>query len=479
MINFIKTRNLLLPFCLFIFSIVLYTKTLLPGVGFWDTGEFQTVAYTFDVAHPTGYPTYLILGKIFTSVFPFGSIAWRMNLLSAIYVSLGIAILGILFLRITKSSLLAFSLGTLLTITPTIWKVAIIADPHSLHFLFTAVYLLLTYKIVNGKSTKLLPILYLVTGFSIGNHMLSIFFIPSLLLTTFFHAKKINSKLIGTSGLFFLLGISVYLALPAIAMIKPPLTSAYSVATLSGLKRLVLGQDFQGLMASWIKETPKESFIYYFSFIKESLPYFFFIFIPFGTLLQFKKDGKFGLVTLIIFAGTLIFSLRYQNSAIERYFIPAQIMYIIWISYFFSYLKKNINNKFKNNVFCKFLVVIYSLIILFASTVFLIQNFAHIDQSKNTSVEKWTMEVFNNLDNNSVIYSWWSYSTSLWYFQKIDKIRNDVLVVNESSSNWEGQAQNYLGKRPVYFIDKIDLENPNLELKNTGNIYQLVFSETH
>ena len=37
-------------------------SVLLPGQGFWDTGEFQTVAPLLGTAHPTGYPTYVILG---------------------------------------------------------------------------------------------------------------------------------------------------------------------------------------------------------------------------------------------------------------------------------------------------------------------------------------------------------------------------------------------------------------------------------
>ena len=42
--------------------ILIVSPGLMPDVGFWDTGEFQTVAPILGTAHPTGYPTYLILG---------------------------------------------------------------------------------------------------------------------------------------------------------------------------------------------------------------------------------------------------------------------------------------------------------------------------------------------------------------------------------------------------------------------------------
>ena len=32
-------------------------SALMPGLGFWDTGEYQTVGPLLGTAHPTGFPT--------------------------------------------------------------------------------------------------------------------------------------------------------------------------------------------------------------------------------------------------------------------------------------------------------------------------------------------------------------------------------------------------------------------------------------
>ena len=59
--------------------------TLLPGLALWDTGEFQAVAPVLGTAHPTGYPSYILLGWVASLLLaPFGEPALRMNLLSAI-----------------------------------------------------------------------------------------------------------------------------------------------------------------------------------------------------------------------------------------------------------------------------------------------------------------------------------------------------------------------------------------------------------
>ena len=58
---------------------------LMPGVAFWDTGELQAVAPLLGTAHPTGFPTYVLLGWLASVVLqPFGEPAFRMNLFSAL-----------------------------------------------------------------------------------------------------------------------------------------------------------------------------------------------------------------------------------------------------------------------------------------------------------------------------------------------------------------------------------------------------------
>ncbi len=57
--------------CLFV-----YLLTLLPGVSFGDSAEFQRVPAELGIPHPTGFPVYVLLGKLF-SLIPLESIAWR------------------------------------------------------------------------------------------------------------------------------------------------------------------------------------------------------------------------------------------------------------------------------------------------------------------------------------------------------------------------------------------------------------------
>src|SRR6185436_5862821 len=88
----VKSRNpsyavsWLLVGALFGLTLLLYLLTLAPSVVtlFDDSLEFQLVTYRLGIAHPTGYPLYTLLGKLFTFL-PIGNVAYRVNVMSAVF----------------------------------------------------------------------------------------------------------------------------------------------------------------------------------------------------------------------------------------------------------------------------------------------------------------------------------------------------------------------------------------------------------
>ena len=66
------------------FCLILYLLTLCPTVYWDDAGELIAACYTLGIPHPPGHPLYAILGKLFT-LLPMGTIAWRVNLMSAFF----------------------------------------------------------------------------------------------------------------------------------------------------------------------------------------------------------------------------------------------------------------------------------------------------------------------------------------------------------------------------------------------------------
>src|ERR1051325_12030626 len=68
----------------FLVSLALYTLTLAPTVTLVDSGELMVAVKTLGVAHPPGFPIYLLLSHI-VALFPLGNVAVRINFASALF----------------------------------------------------------------------------------------------------------------------------------------------------------------------------------------------------------------------------------------------------------------------------------------------------------------------------------------------------------------------------------------------------------
>src|SRR3989449_10721353 len=64
-------------------AFAIYALGACPTIYVGDSGELVTAVHLLGIPHPTGYPLYVLLGKLWTLLIPAGSIAWRMSLFSA------------------------------------------------------------------------------------------------------------------------------------------------------------------------------------------------------------------------------------------------------------------------------------------------------------------------------------------------------------------------------------------------------------
>ena len=69
---------------LFFATLILYLSSICPNMYWRDAAEFQAVAFQLGIAHPAGSPLYALVAKVFTFL-PFGSIAFKVNLVSAFF----------------------------------------------------------------------------------------------------------------------------------------------------------------------------------------------------------------------------------------------------------------------------------------------------------------------------------------------------------------------------------------------------------
>jgi hypothetical protein len=98
--------ELLCAGAVFVATLLLYCWTLAPTVTLTDSGELIVVAHGLGVAHPPGFPLWIILAHL-ASLVPLGNVAVRINFASALFAALASAMLTLVVaeLMITASYL--------------------------------------------------------------------------------------------------------------------------------------------------------------------------------------------------------------------------------------------------------------------------------------------------------------------------------------------------------------------------------------
>ena len=131
-------------------ALAVYVRTLAPSVMWYDMGEFATAAYVLGIAHNTGYPLLMLLGKLFTYL-PVGDIAYRVNLMSAVFAALTVLLSYIIVFELTARRGAALVAALTLAFTSTLWSNATWATSYDLNAFLT---LLILWLILRWRRTR-------------------------------------------------------------------------------------------------------------------------------------------------------------------------------------------------------------------------------------------------------------------------------------------------------------------------------------
>ncbi len=163
-----------------VFSI--YLRTLCPTLYWGDCGELALVVSTLGIPHPTGYPLYCLLGKAWTLLLPFGSLVWKLNVLSAFLGSLATGWLYGFARMIPLPRPLALAVAGLLAFSATFWQQSLITETYTLAAFFTCLLLFLAVRWrTRGCRTGDLRLLAVAYGFTLTCHQTNTLFLPGFI----------------------------------------------------------------------------------------------------------------------------------------------------------------------------------------------------------------------------------------------------------------------------------------------------------
>jgi hypothetical protein len=187
-------------------------RTLLPGVGFGDTAKFQFVGWVLGTPHATGYPNYLVLNHLFLKLVPFGSLAWRANLLSAVFAVAALLVMCRLLVALGVRGGVAALVALAFGLTPTLWSQALAAEVYTLNLLFIAS---VTFAFVRWRQRGERRFFYVGCGLyalSFGCHLTMVTLLPALVVWVWTTERRLfwDVRAIGAVLGLIVLGASQY-----------------------------------------------------------------------------------------------------------------------------------------------------------------------------------------------------------------------------------------------------------------------------
>ena len=154
---------------LFIGAFALYAVSAPRTVMLEDDGLFITTASFAGVAHPPGYPLYVLFGWLASHV-PLGEVAWRIHALSGLMGALTCACVAWIVLRRTGNRPAAWLAGAALAVSEHFWSQAIIADVYTTNTSAVFLTLALVQEAAAARRTRLWVAAAAVYGLGLANH---------------------------------------------------------------------------------------------------------------------------------------------------------------------------------------------------------------------------------------------------------------------------------------------------------------------
>jgi hypothetical protein len=422
-----------------------YLSSMAPGLS-WanygaDGGDLIAAAATGGVAHPTGYPLYLLLARLFQLI-PIGSLAFRTNLLSSIAATLAAVVVYDLLTRsLTPSKprqswLPGMASGFAFGLAPLVWSQAVITEVYTLHILFVALILHLSFTTVPSQflSKHRDGLLGLIFGLAMGNHITILLLLPVLLFGTilrnpdlmksrrFIHGWLLDRKALWHRMIWLGVGLLVYLTLPLRALSNPAVNWGNPVS-LDGFGWLVTGKLYQGqLFNGNIPSILERVRVVVASFLEQfGIPG---LTIGLMGLIVYFRPNRIFLSTLWILLASSLFAIGYGTTDAFMYLIPAFLCFALWIGLGLSGLIKAISPRFQTLGLAIGLVF---LLILFVQAG---THWRQVDASQDQRAEQFGEDVLALAPQDAIVFAQGDRAVfTLWYFQFALQTRLDLAII--------------------------------------------------
>lgn len=408
-----------------------------------DSPMLQAAVPVLGIGHPTGYPTYVMLTHLFTYL-PFGDIAFRVNLASAVYGVLAVSAVygaGLLLCgRIVAAAAGALAFG----FAEAFWSQAVIAEVYTLNALFFAlVFCLLLLWRQWGDARLLLPAAFFA-GLSLTHHLSSGLLVPAGLLFVGLTDGRVflnGRRLLGGLGAFAL-GLLPLLFLPIRAWKNAPLNEA-DPSTPGRFLDLVTGGSFLAESSeagrncdpsTLALEGPAQKLAILGRDVLLQFPVAFLLAGVAGAVYILLRDRAAAALFGVVFAGSFAHGLVYLWLGIEDFavfLIPALLTLALGASAGLSLLFRLLDGL--TDLPGRLLPAALSVAILAMPLLGAWTAYDGMDRGQGPGGRRAIETVARNTERNATVLH---HRSPLWYMALVEERRRDLTLVDPFCTSW-------------------------------------------
>lgn len=433
-----------------LFAGILYVLTLAPSVMPGDYAEFQFCAAILGVPHPTGYPLYILLGKLFTFL-PFGDVAYRVNLSSAVYMAGTAGVLYAIALKLLRLAGLAriwwaaLIGAALFAIAPTVWAMSLVARSYALNALLVSsvIFSLLSWR-ETGRARWFYATCLLI-GLSMVHHGTTYLLLPAyglymLLVEIERHRQKVerHPMLRRSAGvLCLLLGFSPMLFLVYRFLAGAPYYWG-NPTTWKDFFNLITGGPFHNQVMGYGWGAQLERILFGLGELSGQYTLLGIVAGLVGLTVLWRYRRVEALLMTMMLMGNFLFAMNYSLVG-YLYFIPTFLMWAALIAIGLAYIVSLVASMLGKRISPVAMRTGGAAIagVLLAAIVYTcILRYPNIDQSGQTATRDQALALLEAAPPGASVYLDWEALSVMRFYRLVYGMRTDLALHSGDPGSW-------------------------------------------
>ncbi|KAM5241645.1 protein O-mannosyl-transferase TMEM260 isoform 2-T2 [Hipposideros larvatus] len=401
-----------------------FALTLPPSVPGGDSGELITAAHELGVAHPPGYPLFTLVAKLAIKLFPFGSVAYRVNLLCGLFGAGAASLLFFTVFRLSGSHAGGILAAGVFSFSRLTWQWSIAAEVFSLNNLFVGLLMALTVHFEEAATakerSKIAKIGAFCCGLSLCNQHTIVLYVLCITPWILFRLLKERELSLGSLlklSLYFSAGLLPYVYLPISSYINQARWTWGDQTTLLGFLTHFLREEYGtfSLAKSEIGSSMSK--------------------ILLSQVTNMRTELSFNIQALAVWANICLARKDRQNpSLVERFWMQSNAVVAVLAGLGLAALASESNRVLNTNGLQCLEWLSATLFVIYQ----IYSNYSICDQRTNYVIDKFAKNLLASMPHNAIILLRGDLpGNSLRYMHYCEGLRPDISLVDQEMMTYE------------------------------------------